>query len=205
MSDSDDYLSEDQNKVEIDTPKENNTVSALRDNIEKKGKNSYYYAHSTPINAPQWDGNEAPRLLSRGNQDLTKSNETDSGTGPQEGSVTMDSLGLVTKFQQLNKIEQISKYSFSDGKSKVSIYIEIEGCQNYDDSRFQLEHTENSFCFSILPEEEGTQSMKRLNVPNLHDEIEEAIYKRKEGSDRITISLKKKITVPWYNLKKTDP
>ena len=33
-------------------------LSALRENIERKGKNSYYYAHSTPINAPKWDGNE---------------------------------------------------------------------------------------------------------------------------------------------------
>ena len=118
------------------------------------------------------------------------------------------SLDLVTKFQELNRIEQISKYAFSDGKSKVSVYIEIEGCKEYEEERFQLEHTATSFSFSILPpsavSEEAQTTTKRLHVPILHDEIEEASYKRKEGSDRITISLKKKITVPWYSLKKSD-
>ena len=118
------------------------------------------------------------------------------------------SIDLVAKFQELNRIEQITKYSFSDGKSKVSVYIEIEGCKEYEEERFQLEHTATSFSFSILPppavSEEAKTVTKRLNVPNLHDEIEEASYKRKEGSDRVTISLKKKITVPWFNLKKSD-
>lgn len=206
MSDSDDYTTEDTNNNETEKLEENENLSALRENIEKKGKNSYYYAHSNPINAPQWDGKEAPRLLSRGNQVFTNSDGSEAGSGPQVDNATISSIDLVTKFQELNKIEQITKYSFSDGKSKVSVYIEIEGCKDYEEDRFQLEHSENSFCFSILPEEASNiKCIKRLNIPSLHDEIEEAIYKRKEGSDRITISLKKKINVPWYNLKKTDP
>lgn len=39
-------------------------LSALDENIEKKGKNSYYYAHSLKANGPAWDGREEPRLLS---------------------------------------------------------------------------------------------------------------------------------------------
>lgn len=37
--------------------------NALRENIETKGRNSYYYAHGHPADGPAWDGKEAPRLL----------------------------------------------------------------------------------------------------------------------------------------------
>ena len=38
--------------------------SALRENIGKKGRNSYYYAHSKTATGPEWDGKEEPKLLS---------------------------------------------------------------------------------------------------------------------------------------------
>lgn len=39
------------------------TESALRENINRKGSNSYYYAHGNTANGPAWDGREEPRLL----------------------------------------------------------------------------------------------------------------------------------------------
>ncbi|CAM9837635.1 unnamed protein product [Discosporangium mesarthrocarpum] len=39
------------------------SVSALRENIARKGKNSYYYAHGRVMDTPSWDGRQAPRLL----------------------------------------------------------------------------------------------------------------------------------------------
>lgn len=38
--------------------------SALEENINRKGANSYYYAHGKKIDGPVWDGKEEPRLLS---------------------------------------------------------------------------------------------------------------------------------------------
>lgn len=40
-------------------------LSALQDNISRKGKNAYYYAHGNTANGPVWDGKEEPRLLSQ--------------------------------------------------------------------------------------------------------------------------------------------
>lgn len=41
------------------------SLSALQDNISRKGKNAYYYAHGNKIDGPVWDGKEEPRLLSQ--------------------------------------------------------------------------------------------------------------------------------------------
>ena len=47
------------NMSEVDQQSE----SALRENISRKGANSYYYAHGNTANGPAWDGKEQPRLL----------------------------------------------------------------------------------------------------------------------------------------------
>jgi hypothetical protein len=39
--------------------------SALQDNIARKGKNAYYFAHAHKANGPVWDGKTEPKLLSR--------------------------------------------------------------------------------------------------------------------------------------------
>jgi hypothetical protein len=42
---------------------EEKDVSALEENISRKGTNAYYYAHSKKMDGPVWDGKEEPRLL----------------------------------------------------------------------------------------------------------------------------------------------
>ena len=44
-------------------PAEEASVSALRDNIETKGKNAYYYAHSHKADGPAWDGKPGECML----------------------------------------------------------------------------------------------------------------------------------------------
>lgn len=44
---------------------EPNEKSALQDSLERKGANSYYFAHSHKANGPQWDGKAEPKLLSK--------------------------------------------------------------------------------------------------------------------------------------------
>ena len=45
--------------------------SALRDNIELKGKNAYYFAHAKTANGPKWDGKIEPKLLSTSSSNVS--------------------------------------------------------------------------------------------------------------------------------------
>ena len=82
------------------------TISALQENIKRKGNNAYYYAHSLKVDGPTWDGKEEPRLLSVS----TTAHSSDSST---------EALG------KQKKKEAISDYSWLDSNNSVKIYIEF--------------------------------------------------------------------------------
>ena len=50
--------------MSIEDEEKTSDMSALHENLKRKGKNAYYYAHSHGANGPEWDGKEEPRLLS---------------------------------------------------------------------------------------------------------------------------------------------
>jgi hypothetical protein len=85
---------------------ETSNKSALQDNIDRKGKNSYYFAHAHKATGPKWDGKPEPKLLSKQSSD---------GLGsPQSTSFDVNKSNL-------------TKYSFCDDGSKVKLYIDLEG------------------------------------------------------------------------------
>jgi hypothetical protein len=49
--------------MEVEESATSSSTSALRENLERNGNNSYYYAHNKIIDGPAWDGLEEPRLL----------------------------------------------------------------------------------------------------------------------------------------------
>ena len=67
-------------EVDPDNPEtlSEEAVSALAENIARKGKNAYYYAHSHGASGPIWDGKEEPRLLK---VDVTSSVKTTKVSG----------------------------------------------------------------------------------------------------------------------------
>ena len=81
---------------------DNESLSALQENISRKGKNSYYYAHGQKINGPEWDGREEPRKLS---------------------SVAVESSGSA-KAVSGPVVVPIGDYAWGDEKTTVKIYIE---------------------------------------------------------------------------------
>lgn len=89
---------------------EDEGLSALRENIEKKGTNSYYYAHGKKIEGPQWDGKEEPRLLSV-------------SEGP-----------LIPK---INYIE-FASFSWLDDNKSVKIFVDFENAPEIPDSDISL-------------------------------------------------------------------
>ena len=94
-------------------------MSALRDNISRKGQNSYYYGHATQRNGPAWDGKEEPRLLS------------------VEEVAASPRLALA-----------FDSYSWGDEKKSIKIYIDFDAASVSDD-KISLDFTPNSVTFKL--------------------------------------------------------
>ncbi len=133
-------------------------LSALRDNIEKKGKNSYYYAHGPKIDGPVWDGKEEPRLLSR--------------TVSEEGS------------PRTRTSRALTEYAWGDGKKIVTIYLDFQDAENIPDDIISLTTTSESVTFT-LQNYNGVDY--KLFIDNLTSEVSGATFKKKEGQFRIIL------------------
>lgn len=97
------------------------TESALRDNIEKKGQNSYYYAHGATATGPEWDGKEDPRLLE---------------------TVASDSSSP-------RNCTSIREYSWGDGKKTVTVYVDFEQASLVGEEKLSVETTADTVTFMI--------------------------------------------------------
>ena len=134
------------------------SLSALRENIAKKGSNSYYYAHGKKVDGPVWDGQESPRLLAK---------------------------TAIANDESVNSIVQITDYSWSDGKKIVSLYVEYPNADQVDDENVGVEFTESSVTFSFVKPAENTIS--KLIITDLHDKIINATVKKKSHKFTITL------------------
>mmetsp|Transcript_8141 Transcript_8141/g.14877 ORF Transcript_8141/g.14877 Transcript_8141/m.14877 type:complete len:197 (+) Transcript_8141:230-820(+) len=181
---------------EIPTENSNVTiadVSALEHNIQSKGKNAYYFAHSHKATGPKWDGKIEPRLLSR----ESSSNIDSSSSG----------AGLVSSLSKSN----ITNYAFLDEEEKVKLYVNLAGvgdCCSDDD--IKLDFTETSLRLKVMnfvspgsgegdePENTKKGEDRSLVFGKLFGEIENATFRKK--TDKIIITLKKKEVKQWKKL-----
>jgi len=123
----------DENDMDVDLPKQSResletdgNLSALKDNIARKGKNAYYYAHGHGANGPAWDGKEEPRLLS---------SEKSNGSTKEKAC------------------QEFAAYAWADEKKSVKIYIDFEGADQVDDNDISLHNTKTSLEFAVsLPD-----------------------------------------------------
>ncbi len=92
------------------TDEEVEQLSALQENISKKGKNAYYYAHGNKIDGPVWDGKEEPRLLA----------STDSVKITKVLATSLDS------------------FSWLDETKNVKIYVDFESANEIEDESISL-------------------------------------------------------------------
>ena len=150
---------------------ENSSLSALQDNIERKGKNAYYFAHAKTANGPKWDGKIEPKLLS-------------------SSSVLSEEESVKTTAAFEYHKSNITSYAFLDDGRKVKVYITLEGvgekCNADED--VTLEFTEESFCLVVKNYEEQERC---LSFGKLSGLISDAKFKLKP--DKIMLTLTKKL------------
>lgn len=155
--------------------------SALKDNIERKGKNAYYFAHSNTPTGPEWDGREEPRLLRKESQ--------------QEGHLV--SKHATFEYHKSN----ITKYSFMDDGSKVKLYIDMENVgEKCSDDDICLDYSEQSFSLVVNNYKEEVQclSFAKLTAP-----IKRATYKKKDN--KIIITITKAEEGEWHTINDRGP
>ena len=146
--------------------------SALRENISRKGQNSYYYGHATVRNGPAWDGKEEPRLLA-----------------VEEAPSSASSSRMALAFDS---------YSWGDEKKSIKVYVDFEGAAAVPDDQLTLETTATSLTFA-LANVNGGKDYKLVLAP-LSREIAGATYKKKDSM--FVLTLKKDEETTWHSLKK---
>uniref|UniRef100_A0A7S2VI87 CS domain-containing protein n=1 Tax=Skeletonema marinoi TaxID=267567 RepID=A0A7S2VI87_9STRA len=192
-------------------------LSALRDNIERKGKNAYYFAHAKTANGPKWDGKIEPKLLSTSSRNVSSVSI----------SASMSKLSLMAK-------SNITNYAFLDDGAKVKIYVNLPGVGNCDDDNITIDFTERSLCLTVKDyaiispsssaskEEEAASEEDKgqlimdsapetvkeiveerkedrcLTFAKLYGDIEKATFKKKP--DKVIITLKKKGDSKWNSI-----
>lgn len=140
------------------------SISALHDNIAKKGRNAYYFAHSNTPKGPEWDGKPEPRLL--------------------EKKASSDALTSSKKSSFDYTKSNITSYAFSDSEKSVKLYIEksgIGGDEACTEENIVLDYTPESLSLQIRD--------KCLVFGKLTGLISSATYQLKE--EHLVLVLKK--------------
>merc|ERR1712118_518418 len=95
------------------------------------------------------------------------------------------------------KGEAISKYSWSDGKKLVSIYIELEGLDDVADDALTTTSGEKEVTLTIA----SIGGKKRtFSMSSLSNEIDGVKLVRKPGKNTVVLKLTKKEEKSWYAL-----
>jgi hypothetical protein len=151
------------------------TTSALQDNLDRKGKNAYYFAHAHKATGPKWDGKPEPKLLKK---------ESTSSLEPQKRGAF--------DYHKSN----ITSYAFCDEEKKVKLYCNMEGvgdtCTEED---VTLDFTESSLQLVVRNYKEEDQI---LSFGKLTANITKATFKIKPN--RIILTLTKATDGEWHTI-----
>jgi hypothetical protein len=165
-------------------------TSALQDNIARKGKNAYYFAHAHKANGPTWDGKAEPRLLQK-----HSSNYDDNNNNPTTTTSYGDLLKKAPSF--LYHKSNITSYAFLNEEKVVKLYITMEevGEQCTTDD-ICLDWDEQSFCLMVRNFKEEDHC---LSFGKLSGKIVDATFKLKPNKIILTLT-KEKEGVEWYTI-----
>ena len=157
-----------QNSLSVEQP------SALQDNLDRKGKNAYYFAHAHKASGPQWDGKPQPKLLKTESSNLEP---------PKRGT-----------FDYHNS--NITKYAFCDEETRVKLFCDMEGVgDKCTDDDISLDFTETSLQLVVRNYKEEDQI---LSFGKLTASIKNASFKVK--TNRIILTLTKTREGTWHTI-----
>jgi len=111
-------------------PRNAQSGSALRDSQNKKGENSYYYAHDGPVELPSSQTQSPPPKL----------------------------LGVSSV--KLDQVQPIDNYAFSDEAKKVKVYITFPAEITLTEDAVSFEWTETSIRLEVRLPEGGKKVMR---------------------------------------------
>ena len=94
----------------------------------------------------------------------------------------------------------IDKFAWADEDEKVKIYVTLDGLGDLPDESVTLDWSKTSLELRVVDLIPGKDHV--LTIAKLHDDVDKATCKKKK--DRVTITLKKSVSVTWYELKKKD-
>lgn len=202
--------------------------SALKDNIESKGKNAYYFAHAKTAKGPTWDKKAEPRLLAKLVVNSTgTSDENANGDSVNSDSIhhtdveheldLNDTLKMLQHHKKNRAVafdtfkSNITKYAFLDENKKVKLYVDLPGVHQ-DDVSVDLNFDDVSFCLVVQglknnaeggTEQTSASSQQRcLSFGKLYGNISNATYKVK--TNKIIIILTKKAIEKEGEQEETD-
>lgn len=158
---------------------ESDNKSALQDNIERKGKNAYYFAHAHKSTGPQWDGKPEPKLLSR-----------------QESQHTPKTPAF--DYSKSN----ITQYAFLNEDKCVKLYIDLEGVgEKCSDEDIVLDYTNMSMSLVVYNYKEDEPLC--LSFGKLTASIDNATCKKKK--DKLIVTLTKSEPGEWHTINDKGP
>merc|ERR1711957_207672 len=90
----------------------------------------------------------------------------------------------------------ISKYSWADGRKRVSVYVELDDLDAIPDDDIKIESGEKEFTLTITM---GGKA-RTLKFGDLNEEIDGSKFARKKGKNMVVAHLIKKEEKSWFKL-----
>eukprot|EP00438_Fugacium_kawagutii_P012348 Skav221979 [mRNA] locus=scaffold195:1057083:1061907:- [translate_table: standard] len=172
-------------QAEAATEVSDNTAeaSALRENIQRKGENAYYYAHNRKFEVPP-DAKviSGPGLVT--------------GGPPVKLDIEANGSPIEEK-----RVEAIRSFSFADDGPKVKIYLQLPEGTLQDASQVTCDFQDRSFHLQVA----SGNVTYTCKMDPLYGEIvpDACSYRSNMDKSKVTVIVKKSKNQPWYELKKS--
>mmetsp|Transcript_93603 Transcript_93603/g.166538 ORF Transcript_93603/g.166538 Transcript_93603/m.166538 type:complete len:187 (-) Transcript_93603:21-581(-) len=156
--------------------------SALRQNIETKGENAYYYAHSRKFEVPA----DAKVI---------------SGPGLVTGGPPVKLEAEAAILASERRTEAIRNFSWADDGAKVKVYLQLPDGVLRDPSQVTCDFEPRSFHAQVAPQKQGATYSCKVEPLKADIVPEKSSIRASVDKGKVTVTLQKKTDSPWHELK----